>query len=55
MSRVLVEHSGGTKTLESQYGESLLDLLRRGGFPVSAPCGGNGTCGKCRVRLGDGR
>lgn len=55
MSRVLVEHSGGIKALESQYGESLLDLLRRGGFSVSAPCGGNGTCGKCRVRLGDGR
>ena len=55
MSRVLVEHSGGTKTLEALPGESLLDLLRRGGFPVSAPCGGNGTCGKCKVRLDDGR
>ena len=55
MSRVLVEHSGGTKSLEALPGESLLDLLRRGGFPVSAPCGGNGTCGKCKVRLDDGR
>ena len=55
MSRVLVEHSGGTKSLEALPGESLLDLLRRGGFPVSAPCGGNGKCGKCKVRLDDGR
>ena len=55
MSRVLVECSGSTRSLEARPGESLLELLRRGGFPVSAACGGNGTCGKCKVRLGDGR
>lgn len=55
MSRVLVEYGGSTSALEALPGESLLELLRRGGFPVSAACGGNGTCGKCKVRLGDGR
>ena len=55
MSRILVEYGGSTRALEALPGESLLDLLRRGGFPVSAACGGNGTCGKCKVRLGDGR
>ena len=55
MSRVLVEHKGGTSLLEALPGESLLDLLRRGGFRISAPCGGNGSCGKCRVRLGGGQ
>ena len=27
----------------------LLDALRKGGFQPDAPCGGKGTCGKCRV------
>ncbi len=30
---------------------NLLDALRMGGFPVAAPCGGKGTCGKCRVTV----
>ena len=55
MSRVLVEYGGSTRALEARAGESLLELLRRSGFPVTAACGGNGTCGKCKVRLGDGR
>ena len=37
-------------------GATLLDLLRaQKGIPFSAPCGGQGKCGKCTVRLGDGR
>lgn len=32
-------------------GESLLDAARRANIPMDAPCGGNGTCGKCRVKL----
>ena len=32
-------------------GESLLDILRRGGISMDAPCGGHGRCGKCRVRI----
>ncbi len=54
MSRVLVEHRGGYIFLEAVPGESLLDVLRRGGCKVTAPCGGNGTCGKCHVRLLEG-
>ena len=30
-------------------GKTLMEALRTLGAPVSAPCGGNGTCGKCRV------
>ena len=29
--------------------DNLLAVLRRGGIHPDAPCGGNGTCGKCRV------
>ncbi len=36
-------------------GTRLLDALRDGGVEIPAPCGGQGTCGKCRVELGDGR
>lgn len=32
-------------------GESLLSVLQRAGAPVQAPCGGNGTCGKCAVEV----
>jgi len=31
-------------------GESLLEAMQRAGIPVEAPCGGNGTCGKCIIR-----
>lgn len=31
--------------------ESLLEALIREGYYMSAPCGGKGRCGKCRVRL----
>ena len=30
-------------------GTNLLEALRSGGYIVDAPCGGRGTCGKCRV------
>ncbi len=37
-------------------GDTLLDLLQgREGVTFSAPCGGQGKCGKCTVELGDGR
>ena len=32
-------------------GDNLLQLLRDAGLAVSAPCGGEGRCGKCRVRV----
>ena len=31
--------------------ESLLDAAKRAEVPLDAPCSGNGTCGKCRVRV----
>lgn len=33
------------------HGLLLLNALREAGFQLSAPCGGNGLCGKCRVLL----
>lgn len=51
MSRILVFQGEACFTLEAPGGELLLELLRRDGVPVSAPCGGGGKCGKCRVEL----
>ena len=51
MSRVLMEQRGAVQEAQSLPGETLLDVLRRCGAEISAPCGGNGTCGKCRVTL----
>lgn len=35
-------------------GDLVLDVARSLGVPLSAPCGGAGTCGKCRVLVLDG-
>lgn len=35
--------------------QSVLGVLRQQGIYVNAPCGGRGTCGKCRIRLLTGR
>lgn len=38
-------------TVEFEGESSLADVLKRGGFDVERPCGGNGKCGKCAVAL----
>ena len=40
-----------TVTVRPDGGRSLLALLARAGVAVASDCGGNGTCGKCRVRI----
>jgi uncharacterized 2Fe-2S/4Fe-4S cluster protein (DUF4445 family) len=35
-------------------GESLLEAAQRAGVALDAPCGGKGTCGKCKVRIESG-
>ena len=42
------------RNMEAVEGETLLSALCREGLAVDAPCGGNGTCGKCTVEV-DGR
>jgi uncharacterized 2Fe-2S/4Fe-4S cluster protein (DUF4445 family) len=34
--------------------ESLLETAQRAGVALDAPCGGRGTCGKCKVRIESG-
>ncbi len=39
----------------SKKGERLFSVLVENGFFVSADCGGNGKCGKCKVKLLNGK
>ena len=40
--------------IECNAGDNLLELARRGNVAIDAPCSGNGSCGKCRVKLIEG-
>lgn len=51
MSSVLVIQGGAHLKLCAEHNEALLDVLRRNGLIVTAPCGGKGICGKCMVTL----
>jgi len=37
--------------IDANAGENLLELARKANVAIDAPCSGNGTCGKCRVKL----
>lgn len=39
------------KTVNVPKGTTLADAAKRAGIFLDAPCGGNGTCGKCAVEL----
>ena len=41
--------------IEAQMGDNLLELARRANVAIDAPCSGNGSCGKCRVKLLEGQ
>jgi uncharacterized 2Fe-2S/4Fe-4S cluster protein (DUF4445 family) len=44
-----VHHQDEITTIKTEGNDSLLQILRANGFELFAPCGGNGTCGKCKV------
>lgn len=51
MSSIRVRCGEESRTVTAHGGETLLAALRREGFVLSAPCGGRGRCGKCRVAV----
>lgn len=53
-TEVTVEKGEETRKIYLEEGESLLTGLIREGYYVSAPCGGKGRCGKCRIRVKKG-
>lgn len=50
---VFIDDGLNTVPIRAMAGESLLHVLRRSGKPISAPCGGKGTCKKCNVEIDD--
>ena len=54
MNKVYVWMPGHSQTLMAKNDETILSVLTRSGINIPAPCGGNGTCGKCAVNTSDG-
>ncbi len=53
--KVIFQIEGATPVqIECNAGDNLLELARRANVAIDAPCSGNGSCGKCRVRLLEG-
>jgi uncharacterized 2Fe-2S/4Fe-4S cluster protein (DUF4445 family) len=53
--KVIFKIEGGKEITAYTFpGEALLDAARRVNVALDAPCGGNGTCGKCRIKLMSG-
>ena len=56
MSRILFDIEGAKPvSIECNPGDNLLELARRANVAIDAPCSGNGSCGKCRVKLTEGQ
>lgn len=49
MHRVIIETNGLSETFFCNHNKKLSELLIENSFLISMPCGGNGTCGKCRA------
>ena len=53
--KVTFQIQGGSPVqIECNAGDNLLELARRANVAIDAPCSGNGSCGKCRVKLIEG-
>lgn len=48
MPNIIFSNSG--QTISAESGTTILQAARQLGLEINAPCGGNGTCGKCRVK-----
>lgn len=46
--------NGQQTTISVQDGANLLEVARSANVAIDAPCSGNGSCGKCRVKLVSG-
>ncbi len=46
---------GGEVVAFAIEGEKVLDVARKANVAIDAPCSGNGSCGKCRVKLVSGK
>jgi len=55
MPKVIFQIEGANAVeIACNPGDNLLELARRANVAIDAPCSGNGSCGKCRVKLESG-
>ena len=55
MAKIIFQiEEGNPVVVEANPGDNLLELARRVNVAIDAPCSGNGSCGKCRVKLLEG-
>lgn len=43
------------KTIEISSGQNLFDIAKKAGIELNSSCGGEGTCGKCKVIVKEGK
>jgi len=51
MSRIKVTFQPENRTVDAHPGEALIDVAARADLSISSLCGGQGVCGKCRVKI----
>ena len=49
--RLRIRDNSDDKIVYAKEGELLIDVLRRSGHFIQAPCGGTGKCGKCKAEI----
>jgi len=55
MPKVVFQLEGAGEVIANcNLGDNLLEVARRSNVAIDAPCSGNGSCGKCRVKLLEG-
>jgi Na+-transporting NADH:ubiquinone oxidoreductase subunit F len=52
--KVKINVNNGTKELEVNSGNTLLNTLHENGVMLSSACGGKGSCGQCKVQVVEG-
>lgn len=53
--KVTIQNPAGQKEVEVFAGTTILKAIEKAGISISSPCGGNGICDKCQVRLISGK
>lgn len=53
--KVIIRYEDKKIQMKTEKGTNLLQLLYVNDIPIPSPCGGNGSCGKCRVKVNTGR
>lgn len=49
--KLIIKNQSEQKEVEIHDGITILKAIEKAGISIQAPCGGNGICGKCQVRL----